>query len=293
MFDALQHLPPSVISGLRILLIVVSSMVVHVVVLRGFDAIKRGIADRESETSARLQTLSRVVRYLVGVGLFIIATSLTLSELGISIAPILATAGVAGVAIGFGAQAVVRDYLNGFFLLLEDQLRQGEVVRIAGQSGVVEAVTLRYVQLRDDEGRLIFIPNGEIKIVENLTRGFARPLIEVGVDYETDIALALQVLEETLLAARKDETLGPLMVDDPEVLGVQSLGASAVLLRARVKVVPPQEQWRVRRALLARVKRAFDEAGIVIPYTQMARPRVNASVLKLPASDAEALAQKP
>ena len=228
MFDALQHLPPSVISGLRILLVIISSMVVHVVVLRAFEAIKKRIADRESEASARLQTLSRVVRYLVGVGLFIIATSLTLSELGISIAPILATAGVAGVAIGFGAQAVVRDYLNGFFLLLEDQLRQGEVVRVAGQGGVVEAVTLRYVQLRDEEGRLIFIPNGEIKVVENLTRGFARPLIEVGVDYETDIALALQVLKETLLAAREDETLGPLMVDEPEVLGVQSLGAGGV-----------------------------------------------------------------
>lgn len=269
MLDTFERFHAPLVSSLRILLVIVIAMVVHVVVLRGFDAIKTRIANHEREGAARLQTLSRVVRYLVGVGLFVIATSLTLAELGISIAPILATAGVAGVAIGFGAQAIVRDYLNGFFLLLEDQIRQGEVVNIAGQGGVVEAVTLRYVQLRNVEGRLIFIPNGEIKIVENLTRGFAQPLIEVGIDYAADIDRALTVLKTTLLMARQDAVLGPLIVEEPEVMGVESLGASSVVLRARVKVVPPSEQWKVRRALLARVKRAFDEAGIIIPFNQL------------------------
>ncbi len=289
--DLLAHLDPSLLAALvtlgRVVLVVAVALTVHILVLRAFEALKARIASRsESSTTARLTTLSRVVRYLVGVVLFVITTSVVLAELGVSIAPILATAGVAGVAIGFGAQAIVRDYLNGFFLLLEDQLRQGEIVRIAERGGVVEAVTLRYVQLRDVEGKLIFVPNGEIKVVENYTRGFAQPLVEVGVAYRTDVDHALEVLRAVLEAARADETLGPLIAEAPEILGVQELGTSAIVLRARVKVVPPLERWNVRRALLQRIKRAFDEAGIEIPFTQVTL-HVRGEGALLPASGAE------
>src|SRR5436305_8615071 len=144
----------------------------------------------------RIETLARVFRYAAAVLIAVVAGSLVLGELGISVAPILATAGVAGVGIGFGAQSLVKDYFTGFFLLLEDQIRQGDVVEIAGKSGLVEEVTLRYVRLRDFDGHVHFVPNGEIKVVSNRTRGFAQAAVDVGVGYGVDIDLALGVMRE-------------------------------------------------------------------------------------------------
>jgi moderate conductance mechanosensitive channel len=229
----------------------------------------------------RIETLARVFRNAAAIVIVLVAGMLVLGELGISVAPILATAGVAGIAIGFGAQSLIKDYFNGFFLLLDDQVRQGDVVEVAGKSGLVEEVTLRYVRLRDFEGHVHFIPNGEIKVVTNRTRGFAQAVIEVGVAYRVDPDAALAVMAEVAGAMRADPAWSARIAGDIEIIGVERLADSAVILRARLRVVPPIEQWNVRREFLKRLKRAYDERGIEIPFPQLT---IHAPVLEKNAS---------
>src|SRR3954465_9128009 len=217
----------------------------------------------------RIETLARVFRYAAAVLIAVVAGSLVLGELGISVAPILATAGVAGVAIGFGAQSLVKDYFNGFFLLLEDQVRQGDVVEVAGKGGLVEEVTLRHVRLRDMEGHVHYIPNGEIKVVTNRTRGYATPVLDIGVAYRESIDEVLKVVREEAARLRADPAWAARIVDDLEVIGVDRWEDSAVVLRVRFKVVPPIQQWNVKREYLKRLKAAFDRADIEIPFPHL------------------------
>lgn len=217
----------------------------------------------------RIETLGRVFRYGAAVLIVLVAGSLVLGELGISVAPILATAGVAGVAIGFGAQSLVKDYFTGFFLLLEDQVRQGDVVEVAGKSGLVEEVTLRYIRLRDFDGHVHFIPNGEIKVVTNNTRGYAHAVIEVGIDYDADVDQALAVMREVGQQMRADAVWGGKIAAEPELIGVERLADSAVIVRCRLQVVPPIEQWNVRREFLKRLKSAYAGRGIGIPFPHL------------------------
>lgn len=217
----------------------------------------------------RITTVSRVLRYTATVIVVLVAGMLILSQVGISIAPILATAGVAGVAIGFGAQSLIKDYLSGFFLLIEDQIREGDVVEVAGKAGVVEEMTLRYVRLRDGDGYVHFVPNGEIKLVSNRTRGFARAVVDVGVGYGVDIDQALAVMREVGRAMRAHEQWKGRVPDDVEVLGVEKLENSAVVLRVQLKVVPANERDNVRREYLKRIAAAFAARGIEIPFPQL------------------------
>jgi small-conductance mechanosensitive channel len=217
----------------------------------------------------RITTVSRVLRYTATVVVVLVAGMLILSQLGISIAPILATAGVAGVAIGFGAQSLIKDYLSGFFLLIEDQIREGDVVEVAGKAGLVEEMTLRYVRLRDGDGYVHFVPNGEIKLVSNRTRGFARAVIDVGVGYGVDIDQALGVMREVGRAMRAHEQWKGRVPEDLEVLGVEKLDNSAVVLRVQLRVVPAIERDNVKREYLKRIKEAFAARGIEIPFPQL------------------------
>jgi small conductance mechanosensitive channel len=239
---------------------------------RGYMARRTG----EDEIS-RVETLARVFRAVATIVIVLVAGSLILDALGISVAPILATAGVAGLAIGFGAQSLIKDYFAGFFLLLEDQVRQGDVIEVAGKSGVVEDVTLRHVRLRDFDGHVHFVSNGEIKVLTNRTRGFAFATMEIGVAYATDIDQALAVLKEVGAALRADPAWRGRIADELEVQGVERLADSAVVLRSRLKVVPAIEQWNVRREFLRRFKKACDERGIELPFPQLtihsAQPR--------------------
>jgi small-conductance mechanosensitive channel len=220
------------------------------------------------EDAKRIGTLCRAFRYLGSVVILIVAVMLVLNELGISIAPILATAGVAGIAIGFGAQSLVKDYFAGLFLLVEDQIRQGDVVKIGSVDGLVEEVTLRYVRLRDFEGHVHFVPNGEIKIVTNRTRDFAHALIEVGVAYRENVDEALGVMRVVAQEMRTDPIWSARILEDVEIVGVERLGDSAVILRCRIKVVGI-EQWNVRREFLRRLKKAYDARGIEIPFPHL------------------------
>jgi moderate conductance mechanosensitive channel len=222
-----------------------------------------------ADEAARIDTLARVFRNAAAIVIVLVAGMLILGELGISVAPILATAGVAGIAIGFGAQSLIKDYFNGFFLLLDDQVRQGDVVEIAGKSGLVEEVTLRYVRLRDLEGHVHYVPNGEIKLVTNRTRGYATPVVDVPIAYAQDAEQVMQVMRETAAALRADPQWSARIVEDLELIGMERWADSSVVLRARFKVIPPIQQWNVKREYLRRLKKAFDERGIEIPFPQL------------------------
>lgn len=217
----------------------------------------------------RIDTVGNAFRYFASVVVVLVAGMLILNELGISIAPLLATAGVAGIAIAFGAQSLIKDYFTGFFLLLEDQIRVGDVVEIAGRGGLVEDLTLRYVRLRDLEGHVHYVPNGEIKLVTNRTRGHATPVVDVPISYAADTDAVLQVMREIAAALRADPDWSARIAGDMEVIGVDRWADSSVMLRARFKVVPPIEQWNVKREYLRRLKKAFDQRGIEIPFPQL------------------------
>ncbi|HEY5637538.1 MAG TPA: mechanosensitive ion channel family protein [Burkholderiales bacterium] len=269
MFDA-KEWKTFVSSATSIALILVLAIVVRAVahrLIRGF----RSYVQRHAEDAGRAQrveTLGRTFRYITTVVISIVAGSLVLDVLGISVAPILAAAGVAGIAVGFAAQSLIKDYFNGFFLLLEDQIRQGEIVNVAGVAGVVEGMTLRYVRLRNYDGHVHFVPNGEIKLVINLTRDFAQAVADIGIAYRENVDEAIGIMKEVGAAMRADETFAPKILADLEIAGVDSWGDSAVIVRCRFKV-KGAEQWTVRREFLKRLKAAFDARGIEIPFPHL------------------------
>ena len=222
----------------------------------------------DPEQLKRLGTLGRVFRYIAAVLITLISGMLVLAELGVSIAPILASAGVIGIAVGFGAQSLIKDYFNGFFLLLEDQVRQGDVVEVAGKGGLVEEVTLRYIRLRDYEGNVHFIPNSIIATVTNRSRSFAYAVINIGIAYRENVEEVFEVMREVAAGMRQDETLGPMILEDIDIAGVDAWADSAVVIRCRFKVQALQ-QWTVRRAFLLRMKKEFDRRGIEIPFPHL------------------------
>jgi small conductance mechanosensitive channel len=255
---------------LRIVVILVLAWILQIVAGRLIRLFRAYMGRRTSgDEISRVETLARVFRNAAGVVILLVAGMLVLGEVGISVAPILATAGVAGVAIGFGAQSLVKNFLAGFFLLLDDQVRQGDVVQVAGIGGLVEEVTLRYVRLRDLDGHVHYVPNGEITVVTNRTREYATAVIEVGIAYREDPDEAFAVMREAAGAMRADPDWKERMVAELEILGVDKWADSAVVLRARLRVVPAIQQWNVKREFLKRLKKAFDQRGIEIPFPHL------------------------
>jgi len=214
-----------------------------------------------AEELQRIDTVGSAFRYFATVVVVLVAGMLVLNELGISIAPILATAGVAGIAIAFGAQSLIKDYFTGFFLLIEDQIRQGDVVEIAGKAGEVEEVTLRYVRLRDGEGYVHFVPNGEIKVVVNRTRTHAFANVDVGVPANADFDAVFKAMRDVGAALRADAKFAPLTLGEVEVLGVERWELWGVLLRCRMKVLP-HERDSVRREFTRRLALEFQKRGL-------------------------------
>jgi moderate conductance mechanosensitive channel len=257
-------------TAVRIAAIVIAAWISIVVGQNAVRRLRVRIANRldDREAVQRAETLGRVVRYLIAVVISAIALMLVLGEVGVSVAPILGAAGVAGLAIGFGAQSLVKDYFTGFFLLLENQIRQGDVVKLGEHSGLVEEVTLRYVRLRDYDGNVHFVPNGQISSVVNMARGFAQAVIDVSVAYATDIDTAMNVMREVAAELRSDPAYSARILDDIDIAGVDKWADSAVIIRSRFRV-KPLEQWAVRREYLRRLKAAFDRCEIEIPFPQM------------------------
>ncbi len=227
--------------------------------------ISRNQAIREDETILRLKTFSHVLKWLgsiliAGFGLYVL-----LENFGINVAPLLAGAGVVGLALGFGGQYLIRDVINGAFILLEGQYRINDVVQIGDFGGLVEAINLRHTRLRDLEGRVIYIPNGEIKTVVNFTKEYAHALLNVGVAYKTNIDHAIETIKSVGLEMRKDSYFGQLILDELEMLGVDDFAESQITIKFRIKTLPIK-QWEVAREFRRRLKNCFDELGIEIPY---------------------------
>lgn len=258
-------------SGLRIVLIIVAAWWAIAIVQRAVRALRIRIATRfgDREAVQRAETLGRVFRYMAAVAISLVAGMLILSELGISVAPILGAAGVVGLAVGFGAQALVKDFFTGFFLLIENQIQQGDVVQLGDHAGLVDEVTLRYVRLRDYDGNVHFVPNGTITSVVNMSRGFAYAVVDVSVSYREDLSRVMRVMRETAAGLRADLDFLGRILEDFELAGVERWADSAIVVRGRFKVAPLQ-QWDVRRAYLLRLKLRFDAEGIEIPFPQLA-----------------------
>lgn len=259
------------VTAVRILAIALSAWVASSLLQGLIRRLRERIAQRMDDPEAvkRAATLGRVFRYLVAVVMSLVAGVLVLSEIGISVAPILGAAGVAGLAVGFGAQSLVKDYFTGFFLLLENQIRQGDVVKLGEHGGLVEEVTLRFVRLRDYDGHVHFVPNGQIGAVINLSRGHAQAVIDVGVAYREDLDRVMAVMIQVAQTLRDDAAYRERILDPFELAGVERWDDSAVILRGRFRVAP-LAQWDVRREYLRRLKAAFDQHGIEIPFPQLA-----------------------
>ncbi len=257
-------------SLMRITFIVVLAWVAVLLLQRAIRTLRMRIASRldDREAAKRAETLGRVFRYLVAVVVSLISGMLVLGELGVSVAPILGAAGVVGLAVGFGAQSLVKDYFTGFFLLLENQISQGDVVKLGDHAGLVEVVTLRYVQLRDYDGNVHYVPNSYITTVVNMTRGFSNAVLDIGVAYRENVDEVMKVMQLVAAQLRQDADFGPRITADLEMAGVERWDDSAVVIRCRFRCLP-LEQWGVKREYLRRLKAAFDAHGIEIPYPHL------------------------
>jgi small-conductance mechanosensitive channel len=214
----------------------------------------------------RGRTISQLLRGAGRVLIIVIAVLLTINVF-VNIAPILAGAGILGLAVSFGAQSLVRDVISGFFILLEDQFAVGDVIEAAGKSGVVERITMRVVVLRDLEGTMHIIPNGEMKVVSNKTRGWARAVVDIGIPYKEDVDRGLAVIGDEAAQFSNDPVWSRQLDGPVEVLGIESLGESSVVIRTLLKT-QPGSQWNVAREFRRRLKIRFDRETIDIPFPQ-------------------------
>jgi len=218
-----------------------------------------------SEVAKRVSTIMKLVRQAVSMVFWGIVFLIVLREVGVNIGPILAGAGILGLAVGFGAQNLVRDIISGLFMLLEDQVRVGDVAIINGTGGLVEEVNFRTLVLRDLGGVVHVFPNGSISSLSNMTHDWSAYIFEIGVAYKEDTDKVVEVMEEVGAGLREDEYFGNLILEDLEIFGVDKFDSSSVVIKARLKT-KPVKQWEVGRQYLRRLKYAFDERDIEIPF---------------------------
>jgi len=243
-------------------------IIVRVIASRARRIFAEKISDDRAEIKKKTFTFTSVISNLVIVVSVIAALLIIAEQLGISITPLLAGAGVAGIVIGFGAQSLIKDLINGTFILFEQWFQINDIVTINSTSGVVEKFNLRTTVLRDLEGIAHYIPNGEISVLSNRTQIWARAMIEVGVHYKENTDRVITVLEEVFDELLNDDEFKDVILERPQILGkggVDSLGDSAVIFKIICKVVPPN-QWDIGRQLRKRIKDKFDEVGIEIPF---------------------------
>jgi small conductance mechanosensitive channel len=258
--------------GVPILIIIVLSFLTHRVVKVALPRlIEKAITIRgkrrrvKEELAKRAHTLSNFLTTAIGAIIIIVAIFMLLSEVGIDITPLLAGAGVAGIALGFGAQSLIRDFLSGIFIILEDQYSKGDVVRIAGIAGLVENISLRRTILRDLDGIVHSIPNGEVKTASNYTKEWSRVNLNIPVAYGEDLNRVIEVLNRIGKELAEDETFGPMIIKAPQVLRVDKFGDSAIEIKV-LGDTKPLKQWDVTGELRKRAKEAFDDEGIEIPW---------------------------
>jgi small conductance mechanosensitive channel len=253
---------------------ITSAIIVGVTLLLYLGLIRLGsrfvvrLERRSPGSASRVATLWVMVRRVILVVVVVLALLMVLDVWGFGLAPFLALGTVAAAAIGFGAQDVVKDLLAGFFILAEDQYHIGDTVTIAGTSGTVEDIQFRVTVLRDLEGNVHYVPNGQITVASNFTSLYAQPVIDVGVDYRVDVDRAMEVMLDELTSLATDPEWKDRITDTPELLGVEELADSAVVLRARL-TTQADARWTVKREALRRIKKRFDAEGIEIPFPHL------------------------
>jgi small conductance mechanosensitive channel len=237
--------------------------------MRGKAAQQASARDLATQTRRvqRAKTMGDLLKSVITGLLIAVIGTMILSELGVNIAPIIASAGIIGIALGFGAQSLVRDFLSGVFMIFEDQYGVGDVVDVGEASGTVEAVSLRVTRLRDLNGTVWYVPNGAIVRVGNMSQNWSRAVVDVNVAYHEDLVRVQRVLREVAHDLWEDDDFRDVIIEEPEVTGVEVFGPESVTLRVLLKTAP-MEQWGVARALRQRIKARFDHEGIEIPLPQ-------------------------
>jgi small conductance mechanosensitive channel len=233
---------------------------------RALDRARR-MAEMSARAQQRARTLGAVLRSVTAIVIFTIAGLMMLGEVDINLGPLVAGAGIAGIAIGFGAQSLVKDFLSGIFMLIEDQYGVGDIVDVGEAAGVVEQVNLRTTRLRDVNGTLWHVPNGEIRRVGNKSQDWARTVLDVEVSYDTDIDRATSVIKRVADSVWEDDLPEATVLEEPEIWGVEMFGENAIVIRLAMKT-EPAEQFTVARLVRRRLKEAFDREGIEIPFPQ-------------------------
>ena len=220
------------------------------------------------ERTKRAQTFARLLQRTLSIVVAAMAGLMILRELDIDITPVLTGAGIAGLAIGFGAQTLVRDVLSGFFMIFEDQVRVGDVVKVNGQGGLVEEVNLRTIVLRDEQGAVHIFPNGEVKTLSNMSKDFSYYVITVGVEFDDDVERATDAMQEAAAGLMREAEYKPYILAPLEIFGVDAFEAGQLVIKARIKTVP-LKQWLVGRELRKRIARVFNQRGIRMPTPRM------------------------
>lgn len=218
-----------------------------------------------TELEKRAQTIGRILRRTIGIAIWVVALVMILNEFNFNIGPVLASAGIVGLAVGFGAQNLVRDAITGLLMLVENQIRVNDVAIINGTGGLVEEINLRTTVLRGLDGTVHVFQNGAITSLSNMTYEFSFYVFDIGVAYKEDTDRVSEVLRDVAEDLRKDQKYGPMILEPLEVLGVDQFADSAVVIKARLKTIPIQ-QWAVGREMNRRIKKRFDEEGIEIPF---------------------------
>lgn len=261
-------------SGFRIVIIIVAAYILLRVVNKIINRLETTLAARNGEMMSalekerRIKTITSLLKHIVFIFVFAVAGIMVLKEFGMDIGPIIAGAGIIGLAISFGSQNLVRDVISGFFMILEDQIRVGDIAQINGTAGTVEEINLRTSVIRDLEGTVHVFPNGVISQLANKSKGWSRYVIDVGVAYHENVDYVIETLKKIGEEMEKDEHFGTLILEPLDILGVDNFGDSAVVIKCMIKT-QPLKQWEVGRELRRRIKNRFDELGIEIPFPHM------------------------
>lgn len=257
----------AITSGLRILLITVAMLVMLTLLKRGvakLSILYEGRLPIRAQIK-RVHTLTHIVRDVARILIIFLGVTMILSEGGVDLKPLLAAASLGGLAVGFGAQSLVKDLISGFFMLLEGSVRIGDVVEVAGVVGLVEEVELRTIKLRDSSGNLHVVPNGTIDKVKNLTKDYSYYMFEIGIAYRENVDKVMGILQEIAADLRRDSLFANDILEPLEMLGVDQFKDTAVIIKCRIKT-EPHKQWRVGREMNRRIRNTFDAKGIEIPF---------------------------
>lgn len=245
--------------------VTVGVVIFYLVIARLLRGIVNRIADKGGDSAARAETLWAMLRRVLLIVFVVIGVLTVAVVVGVPITPLLAVGSAVGVAVGFGAQDLVKDIIAGFFILAEDQYHIGDVVKVGGVAGAVEDIRLRVTVLRDLDGYVHYVPNGQIDVTTNLTQQFSQVVIDVGVAYRVEVDRALEVFGDELRGMATAPEWSQMIIEEPQILGVDALADSAVVLRGVMKV-GADDRWLVKREALRRVKNRFDAEGIEIPF---------------------------